>query len=206
MIAREAMALLGSTLDVHQPVNAALAFGEKQIGRSRARAVHAACTCCCSTSRPATLGQHEADRLRRPPPPVRLGRPRHRLCIAPPASTSSRFARASSSCAAVTSCIDRPAASFGIAELIGRARTRGCRRSSMFMSTARTEETVLSVEWTHGQRFLSSQRVWRSSGLFGMAAAARSITYILVQRALRRSLDAGRLARDRRRGGVLARV
>jgi ABC-type sugar transport system ATPase subunit len=163
-IARDALALLGSALDVDQPVSS-LAFGEKQIV-DLARALSTQLHVLFLDEPTGALGQHEADRLHELI--RRLAAEGHGIVY-----VSHRLRDILSVCTRLVVLrgghvvLDRPAEGFGVAELSAALVPEVQAIEHVHVDTA-AEETVLQVEWIDGQtlRFQRGEIV----GLFGMAA------------------------------------
>ena len=182
-IAREALALLGSTLNVDQPVSA-LAFGEKQIV-DLARALSTHLHVLLLDEPTGALGQHEADRLH--DLLRRLASDGHGIVY-----VSHRLRDILAVCTRLVVLrgghvvLDRPAAGFGIAELSAALVPEVQAIEHVHVDGA-PEETVLSVEWTHGQRFHFQRG--EIVGLFGMAAGPQ-LTFLEALYGLGEHVDA----------------
>ena len=163
-IAKDALALLGSTMDVDQLVSA-LAFGEKQIV-DLARVLSTHLHVLFLDEPTGALGQHEADRLH--DLLRQLASEGHGIVY-----VSHRLRDILAVCTRLVVLrgghvvLDRPAAGFSVAELSAALVPEVQVIEHIPVSTAQ-DETVLSVDWLDGQSF----RFERGAiiGLFGMAA------------------------------------
>ncbi len=163
-IAKEALALLGSGLDVDQPISA-LAFGEKQIV-DLARALSTHLQVLFLDEPTGALGQHEADRLH--DLLRQLAAEGHGIVY-----VSHRLRDILAVCTRLVVLrgghvvLDRPAAGFGVAELSAALVPEAQAIEHVPVDNAR-DETALSIDWVDGQSF----RFQRGGiiGLFGMAA------------------------------------
>ena len=163
-IARDALALLGSTLNVDQPVSA-LAFGEKQVV-DLARALSTHLHVLLLDEPTGALGQHEADRLH--DLLRRLASDGHGIVY-----VSHRLRDILEVCTRLVVLrgghvvLDRPAAGFGIGELSAALVPEMQAIEHVHVDSA-PEETMLGVDWAGGQQFQFQRG--EIVGLFGMAA------------------------------------